>query len=212
MTWKTAFFVIVAALVFSQYAPAGEMVTQISERCTDNELGLGREVQRASEAYVLSQESNDQLKRVEAAIASADVQRRKARCLFKVVERQVGEETMLKDLRGDGGRELGELAHTLRAHAESRTLTCHAGLIATELRSCRLNVTASELGNMALAQVISDLGQAVEEAVRSNSSVTFEQFVESYDDDLKARAREMRSDYQTGQRVDELRTRHAKAE
>lgn len=182
MTWKTALFVIIAALVFSQYAPAEVKLSErILNACSDDASRLDARTLNTAELLNASENAGNALIRVEAVLGAAQIQLEKSECLFRVIESALGSSLSLRHLKAQGTiQELHELAEQMNKTVQPRPWI------------------AAQLGTRALVQIIADMERLTDSDL---GKLMFAEFREIYFKDLESRLQDLRADASVAKQV-----------
>jgi hypothetical protein len=191
MSLKTAFFVLVAAFVFSRYGTAQtlDLSGELESSCSQASLQMEEQVRVAA---IEVANAHDEAAQSEAAVFVAGLQKDVSRCVFEVIGRHMAREAGLNVVWGS------DLQNQIRAVAQFK-------------QSVQLN--AGNMFDAAVGQVLADLNRGIEQAASAQTNgraaFTYAEFRQIYAHEIKARIAELQEDANAAQRLIHLKSKHS---
>lgn len=188
MSLKTAFFVLVAAFVFSRYGTAQtlDLGQELQSTCSEATLQMSEQVHAA--AFELAS-ARDGATQTEAAAFVAGIQKDISRCVFSVIGKHMARETRLSAVAQT------ELQNQIRALANQKQTT---------------ELNAVNMIDAAIGQVLADLARGIDQAAQAQTSGravhTYAEFRQIYAHEINARIAELQSDANTAHHLIDLKS------
>lgn len=187
MSLKTAFFVLVAAFIFSRYGTAQtlDLGGELERSCSQANLQMEEQVRVAA---FEATNARDLTTQTEAAVFVAGIQKDVSRCVFEVIGRHLARETRLNAVSGALQNQIRDIAHVKQ--------------------TARLN--AENMIDAAVGQVLADLNRGIEQAVSAQAAgravFTYSEFRQIYAHEISARIAELQEDANAAQRLIHLKS------